>query len=138
MKRRTSERLILFTGVLCLVGLLFRTFLPEVILPRPEVWMYVGITGFSRWFEPRIETWEEAVFDWMLGTVALSFFPALAGLSIQPLWMEALVSGVFSGLTMLAMDGISRRQVPGESGGVLALNVGILMLAVQGFNHVFL
>ena len=139
MKPSISTQLVICSAGLSLAGLLTATFFPAVILPQPDVPLYVFLTALACRNHPPMEQRRDWIFQWLVSTAALSLLPACAGIAGSSLLRAVLSSAVFCGATMMAFDAMTRRAAVRRTGKrALIINGLLLVLAVQGFQHMFL
>ncbi|MBO5666788.1 MAG: hypothetical protein J6S45_05015 [Firmicutes bacterium] len=135
---RPAFRVILLTGSACLIGLMLRTLWPAMILPKSSLTIYAMILILAHLGSPVVEDRREAGFDWLISLTALTVLPACAGVFEGPLWKAALVDALFSGAVILALDSMGRRgRIRQMDRKALWINGFLLVLAVQGFDHIF-
>ena len=136
---RPGMRVIVLTTGFCLGALILKAIWPQMILPKSSLTIYALILILVHISSPVVEDRREAAFDWLISLTALTILPACAGVYDGPLWKAVLVDALFSGAVILALDSMGRRaKLRKIDIKETWINGLLLILAVQGFDHMFL
>ena len=136
---RPSLTVIILTTGVCLLGLFLKAIWPQMILPKASLTIYALILILAHGSSPVVEGRREMAWDWLISLTALTVLPACAGVFDGPLWRAALVDALFSGAVILALDSMGRRaKLRKMDTKTLWINGLLLVLAVQGFDHILL
>ena len=136
---RPAMRVILLTAGFCLGALILKAVWPQMILPKSSLTVYALILILAHISSPVVEDRRELLFDWVISLTALTVLPACAGVYEGPLWKAVLVDALFSGAVILSLDSMGRRaKLRTIDTKAMWINGLLLVLAVQGFDHMFL
>ena len=136
---RPAMRVIVLTAGFCLGALILKAVWPQMILPKSSLTVYALILILAHISSPVVEERRELLFDWGISLTALTVLPACAGVYEGPLWKAVLVDALFSGAVILMLDSMGRRaKLRTIDTKAMWINGLLLVLAVQGFDHMFL
>ena len=129
------------TLLVCLAGVITRSFFPYIILPRMDVMMMVAISAFSCAIEFYVNRGNkaESIGASLLAGINFSVLPMCAGLTFgTPVWKLFIAGTVVFFVTNLCYEAIGRRMESGECNRLAPLaNALLLFLASQCFQQIF-
>lgn len=145
MKHNTYFLNILLCGILgmvLLVCVLVRTFLPAAVLPQLNIPAMTLISLAALLLEFFLAPGAQRSYPWtfVLSAVTFGLLPLAAGMAaVTECWKLALIGGiVFTAVTWLFSSMVSRLSSGGQSRATVILYALILLLAVQSFTGMIL
>ena len=130
------------TALVCLAGVITRSFFPYIILPRMDVLMMAAICAGSCAIAFYVNKGiaAESIGASLLAGITLSVVPLCAGFtSGHPVWKLFVVGAFVFFVTNLCYESIARRMETGEYNRLAPLaNAFLLFLACQCFQQIFL
>ena len=129
------------TLLVCIAGVITRSFFPYIILPRMDVLMMVAICTFSCAIAFYVNSGNKAemIGASLLAGLNFSVLPMCAGLTFgTPVWKLFLAGAVVFFVMNLCYEAIGRRMTTGKCNPLAPLaNAFLLFLACQCFQQIF-